>query len=169
VGFGAASKAAQYVVTHPQPSHNPINLDFLLNPLSKSEFLSFAAVEVLCAGAVVGIAPEDTFNHGKLIKAQVGVAYLATQAPASVLPIVMYGQDKAIHCWKSLRRVPVHIRIGTSVPPPCGELNQTLQQRYTDSLMVALACMLPAEYRGVYARMADNIDKSILLDEHHMR
>jgi len=26
--------------THPQTSHNPINLDFLLDPLSKSEFLS---------------------------------------------------------------------------------------------------------------------------------
>jgi len=40
LGLGAASAAAQYVVTHPQTSHNPINLDFLLDPLSKSEFLS---------------------------------------------------------------------------------------------------------------------------------
>ena len=42
LGLGAASAAAQYVVTHPQTSHNPINLDFLLDPLSKSEFLSFS-------------------------------------------------------------------------------------------------------------------------------
>ena len=41
MGLGAASTAAQYVVTHSQPSHNPVNLDFLLDPLSKSEFLSF--------------------------------------------------------------------------------------------------------------------------------
>ncbi len=41
MGLGAASAAAQYVVTHPQTSHNPINLDFLLYSLSKSEFLSF--------------------------------------------------------------------------------------------------------------------------------
>jgi hypothetical protein len=41
LGLGAASAAAQDVVTHPQLSHNPINLDFLLDPLSKSEFLSF--------------------------------------------------------------------------------------------------------------------------------
>ena len=41
MGLGAASAAAQYIVTHPQASHNPINLDFLLDPLSKSEFLSF--------------------------------------------------------------------------------------------------------------------------------
>jgi len=41
LGLGAASTAAQYVVTHSQPSHNPVNLDLLLDPLSKSEFLSF--------------------------------------------------------------------------------------------------------------------------------
>jgi hypothetical protein len=39
LGLGAASTAAQYVVTHSQPSHKPVNLDFLLDPLSKSEFL----------------------------------------------------------------------------------------------------------------------------------
>ena len=42
MGLGAASTAAQYFVTHSQPSHNPVNLDFLLDPLSKSEFLSFS-------------------------------------------------------------------------------------------------------------------------------
>jgi hypothetical protein len=50
LGLGAASTAAQYVVTHPQPSHNPVNLDFLLDPLSKSEFLSLIEVD----GAEVG-------------------------------------------------------------------------------------------------------------------
>jgi hypothetical protein len=42
LGLGAASAAAQYVFAHPQTSHNPINLDFLLDPPSKIEFLSFA-------------------------------------------------------------------------------------------------------------------------------
>jgi len=41
LGLGAASVAAQYIVTHPQPSHNPINFGFLLDPLSKNEFLFF--------------------------------------------------------------------------------------------------------------------------------
>jgi hypothetical protein len=41
LGLGAASAAAQYVVTHSQTAHNPINLAFLLDPLSKSEFLYF--------------------------------------------------------------------------------------------------------------------------------
>jgi hypothetical protein len=45
LGLGAASAAAQYVVSHPQPSHNPVNLDLLLDPLSKNEFLSFFILE----------------------------------------------------------------------------------------------------------------------------
>ena len=54
LGLGAASAAAQYVATHPQTSHNPINLDFLLDPLSKSEFLSFFLFE--------GDAPKEDFR-----------------------------------------------------------------------------------------------------------
>jgi len=38
--LGAASAAAQYIVTYPQASHNPINPDFLLDPLSKIGFVS---------------------------------------------------------------------------------------------------------------------------------
>ena len=41
LGFGAASVETRFIVAFPQPSHNPINPDFLLDPLLKSEFLSF--------------------------------------------------------------------------------------------------------------------------------
>jgi hypothetical protein len=41
IGAWDATTAAQYVVTHPQTSHNPINFDFLLDSLSKSDFFSF--------------------------------------------------------------------------------------------------------------------------------
>ena len=41
LGLGVASAAALYFVTHPQPAHNHVNHDFLLDPLSKNEFLSF--------------------------------------------------------------------------------------------------------------------------------
>ena len=37
-------KAAQHVVTHPQPLHNPANFDFFLDSLLKSEFLSFDVI-----------------------------------------------------------------------------------------------------------------------------
>ncbi|CAB1056293.1 hypothetical protein D1BOALGB6SA_1029 [Olavius sp. associated proteobacterium Delta 1] len=36
MGLGVASAAALYVVAHPQPAHNPANLDFLLDPLLKA-------------------------------------------------------------------------------------------------------------------------------------
>ncbi len=37
--FGAASVAAQYIATHPQPLHNPINLGLFAWSALKSEFL----------------------------------------------------------------------------------------------------------------------------------
>jgi hypothetical protein len=58
VGLAAASVTAPYVGIHPSPSNNPINLHFLLDPLSKSEFLSFtSAAEEDChtRGLVRGI------------------------------------------------------------------------------------------------------------------
>jgi hypothetical protein len=42
LGRIASPVAAPYVVIHPQPSHNPINLVFLFDPLLKSEFLPFS-------------------------------------------------------------------------------------------------------------------------------
>jgi len=67
LGLGAASAAAQYVVTHSQTSHNPINLDFLLDPLSKSEFLSF------------GVPKEIIVDHGSDLKK--GIEIFCRQHP----------------------------------------------------------------------------------------
>jgi hypothetical protein len=64
LGLGAASAAAQYVVTHPQPSHNPINLDFLLDPLSKSEFLSF---DPLSKSEFLSLSSSASGTHSKPI------------------------------------------------------------------------------------------------------
>jgi hypothetical protein len=44
LGLVAASVAAQCVDAHPQPPHNFDNLSFLLDPLSKSEFLSINSI-----------------------------------------------------------------------------------------------------------------------------
>ena len=105
---------------------------------------------VLRAGGLVSIAPEGTFNRGGLIRAKAGVARLATRAPAPVLPIVMYGQDRTLQSWKRLRRVPVHIRIAPPIHLPAGDGSQAHLQRQADTVMEAMARMLPPEYRGVY-------------------
>jgi len=112
------------------------------------------ALALLRARGIINIAPEGTFDRGKLIKGQVGVAYLATQASAPILPIAAYGQDRAISCWKQLGRVPLKIRMGEPIHLPPGDANHKELEAYTDQVMIAIARLLPPEYRGVYADRA---------------
>jgi hypothetical protein len=68
LGLGAASAAAQYVVTHPQTSHNPINLVFLLDPLSKSELLSFLILYPFYIGLALGKGKKRVFLRRIILK-----------------------------------------------------------------------------------------------------
>lgn len=113
------------------------------------------AVKVLQAGGVVAILPEGTRSRtGALRKGQPGVALLATHAPAPVLPAASYGQEQATRYWKKLRRVPVRVRIGSLIDLPAGKAEKEQLQAYTDQVVIALARLLPPEYRGVYAELA---------------
>lgn len=105
---------------------------------------------VLGAGGLVIITPEGTFNRGGLIRARTGVAKLATQAPAPVLPIVMYGQELALRHWTRLRPTPMHIRIAPPIEFPPGDLSQAQLRQHADTVMESMARLLPAPYRGVY-------------------
>jgi 1-acyl-sn-glycerol-3-phosphate acyltransferase len=106
---------------------------------------------VLRANGVIVITPEGTFNRGALIQARTGVARLATQAPAPVLPLVLYGQEGALHCWRRLRRAPMYVRIAPPIHLPAGDWSQVQLRQQADSVMEAMAELLPAGYRGVYA------------------
>ncbi len=113
------------------------------------------AVKVLQAGGVVAILPEGTRSRtGELRKGQPGVALLATHAPAPVLPAASYGQELAARYWKRLRRVPVRVRIGSLIELPAGKAEKEQLQAYADQIMIALARLLPPEYRGIYAELA---------------
>jgi 1-acyl-sn-glycerol-3-phosphate acyltransferase len=115
------------------------------------------AVKVLQAGGVVAILPEGTRSRtGALRKGHPGVALLATHAPAPVLPAAGYGQEQATRYWKRLRRVPVRVRIGSLIELPAGKAEKDQLQAYTDQVMIALARLLPPEYRGVYAELASS-------------
>jgi 1-acyl-sn-glycerol-3-phosphate acyltransferase len=110
------------------------------------------ALDVLLAGGVVVMAPEGKISKtGGLLQGRTGVAYLATESGSPVLPVVMYGQEKAWRHWLRLRRAPVHLRVGELIRFPAGRATARQLSHYTEELMVALARMLPPEYRGVYA------------------
>lgn len=117
------------------------------------------SLKVLRAGGVLAVAPEGTRSRtGGLGKGQTGAIYLASQAPAQIVPLVAYGQEKAYSYWKRLRRVPIQVCIGRPVEVPNGKLTVHQLQEKTDELMLTLARLLPAEYRGVYTEAAARCD-----------
>lgn len=110
-----------------------------------------AALAVLKAGGGLGMAPEGTRSHtGGLTQGHTGVAYLAARSGAPILPIVIFGQEQAGDYWKRLRRVPVTMRIAPLIHLPPGKARTPQLEAYTEDLMLTLAGMLPAPYRGVY-------------------
>jgi 1-acyl-sn-glycerol-3-phosphate acyltransferase len=115
----------------------------------------FQAIKVLQAGGVMVILPEGTRSPtGALEKGHVGAAFLATRAPAPVLPAVIYGQEQAMKYWKRLRRVPVYARIGTLIELPPGKADREQLETFTEQIMIAIARLLPPGYRGIYAELA---------------
>ncbi len=110
------------------------------------------AAEVLRAGDVLAILPEGTRSRtGALGRGQPGVAALAARTGAPILPAAAHGQEQAGRWWRRLRRVPVHVRIGTPLVLSGGRPTRDELQAATDDAMRAIARLLPPPYRGVYA------------------
>jgi 1-acyl-sn-glycerol-3-phosphate acyltransferase len=112
------------------------------------------ALAVLRGGGTLGVAPEGTRSRtGGLQAGKDGVAYLAGRSGALVLPVASWGQEQVLHRWARLRRPVVHVHIGQPLrlPPEAVRARPAELAAYTEQIMLALARMLPAEYRGVYA------------------
>jgi 1-acyl-sn-glycerol-3-phosphate acyltransferase len=110
------------------------------------------AVEALRAGAAVGVAPEGRLTTtGGLIHGQTGIARLAAESGAPIVPLAMSGQEQLWRYWRRGRRVPIRVRFGGAIPPPSGAVTARLLELYVDEVMRALAAQLPPAYRGIYA------------------
>lgn len=112
------------------------------------------ALAFLRTGGALAVAPEGTRSRtGGLQAGRSGAAYLASRSGAAILPVAAWGQEQTLDAWRRLRRPEIHICIGAPIRLPAGaERARTAElQGYTDELMLALARLLPKEYRGVYA------------------
>jgi len=107
----------------------------------------------LAENRMVAIAPEGRESlTGGLEEGTDGAAYIALKADVPVLPVVFTGTENSriYENLKRLRRTPVTVTAG----PPF-RLNKTGDRRAdiregTQTIMLALARMLPPEYQGVY-------------------
>ena len=105
---------------------------------------------VLDAGGIVAVAPEGHRSRtGGLQRGRNGVARLALRTGAPVVPLAIWGQERAFGSWRRLRRAPVEVRFGP--PPAFGSTDGSAPAAVTAGIMREIARLLPREYRGVYA------------------
>jgi 1-acyl-sn-glycerol-3-phosphate acyltransferase len=113
-----------------------------------------AAVDWLRQGKIFGMAPEGTRSRtGALIRAKVGVAYLAHAVDVAIIPAAITGTEKLGRTLLRFRRPKLTLRFGRPfhLPPLDSEKRAMELRMHTDEIMCRIAAMLPAQYRGVYA------------------
>nr|UXE44880.1 linear gramicidin synthase subunit B [uncultured bacterium] len=114
-----------------------------------------AAREVLTGNGVLAIMPEGRRTVGTLARAKPGAAYLACETGVPVLPLAIYGHDRIFDFWKRLRRAPVRVRLGKRLVLDRSRRAPGDLQQHADSIMRAIAALMPPEYHGVYSDPAD--------------
>ncbi|RME13989.1 MAG: 1-acyl-sn-glycerol-3-phosphate acyltransferase [Ardenticatenia bacterium] len=113
-----------------------------------------AALRVLRAGGILGLAPEGTRSKtGGLQRGREGAAYLALQSGAPILPVGVWGQERIPQDLLHLRRPTYHVRFGPVFTLEYDRARPKRQQlaEATDVIMRRIAVLLPPAYRGVYA------------------
>ncbi len=119
--------------------------------------LKWAARRIEKGGAVV-LFPEGTRSRGKgLLKAQPGIALLASMTGAPVVPVAITGSEPLQNYLKVFAPVArLHIRIGKPFTLKTdGKTTREQLDRFTVESMSRLARLLPPEYRGEYAGTVD--------------
>jgi 1-acyl-sn-glycerol-3-phosphate acyltransferase len=88
-----------------------------------------------------------------------GAAFLAYRANASVVLVVITGQENLFPSLRRLRRARVRVVFAPPFDPlpiPAGHRAGTTEVRaFTEEIMYRMAAMLPPEYRGQYADVED--------------
>ncbi len=127
---------------------------------SASERALSAARDVLASGGVLGIYPEGTRSpDGRLYKGHTGVARLAVQTGAVVVPVAQFGtvevQPIGARFPRLFKRVRVEMGPAIRLAPPGsdgGELTAESLRACTETIMDAIAALSGQARVGEYAK-----------------
>jgi 1-acyl-sn-glycerol-3-phosphate acyltransferase len=109
------------------------------------------AVELARAGGLIAMFPEGTRSRTQtLMKAKTGAARIALAAGVPIVPAAVIGAP-AVMKRRTWRRPLVTVRFGAPISWTGSADDPESVRRYIDTVMVAIAEMLPPEQRGVYA------------------
>lgn len=114
----------------------------------------------LRAGKPVVLFPEGTRSRGGLSKAKPGIAQIALQSQASILPVGIEGSERLgtwMRVFNPTGRLRVNIGPVFSIPPIEGKPSKELLDSITDMIMQRVALQLDSRYRGVYGAAGDAV------------
>lgn len=112
-----------------------------------------AALEGLAQGRMIVIAPEGRYTLiGGLEEGNQGAAFLALKADTPIVPVVVTGteNERVYGHLKRLRRASVRLKVGKAFRLSRQPGRRESAQEGTRQIMLALASLLPDEYRGAY-------------------
>jgi 1-acyl-sn-glycerol-3-phosphate acyltransferase len=128
-------------------------------------------VRLLVAGSLLGIYPEGTRSpDGRLYKGKTGLARMVLQSKVPVIPVAMFGTDKANPIGSKMwRPYPIRIKIG----PPLDFSrydglagDRFVERSVTDEIMYALMELSGQEYVDVYAaKVKEDLDRAAAAPE----
>ena len=113
-------------------------------------------VRLLRSGHLVGIYPEGTRSpDGRLYKGKTGIARMVLEAKVPVIPVAMFGTDRANPIGSRIwRPYPVRIKVGKPLDFSRYEGlggDRFIERAITDEIMYALMELSGQEYVDVYA------------------
>ena len=119
----------------------------------RSEAALITGLKVLADGDCLGIYPEGTRSpDGRLYKGRTGIARLAIESGAPVIPVAMFNTDKIQPTGKVIPNVKrVEMSFGKPMYFEGDPTDLELLRDVTDDIMNAIQAMSGQEYLDIYA------------------
>jgi len=155
----AASRQVFYMAKSEAFDVHPLLSCFLLNigtfPIKRGQRDSAAiesALQFVHMGHALGMFPEGTRSRsGVLQKGKSGVARIAMQAQAPVIPAAVINSAALFRRFRQWRRPEVIVRFGPPLRCAGEPGNPAAVRSNTRRIMLGIAALLPPELRGPYA------------------
>ena len=116
-----------------------------------------AGLSALDEGKILAITPEGTrTGDGRLQQGHPGIVTMALKAKVPILPVVYYGHEDFWPNVTRLRRTDFNLNVGRPFILDRGgaRVSKEVRRQMADEIMVQLARLMPAKYRGYYANLA---------------
>jgi len=124
-------------------------------PVERGKFNRAAVIkshEILQQGKILGMFPEGRRSKVNMMqKAQYGAAMIAAHNHCLIIPVGIYGSERIRGFKWIFSRPKIVMRFGKGFKLENNDTGHRIDlEKYTDTIMMHIAELIPAEYRGYY-------------------